>query len=94
LPGGSTEIVTTPGARNSDRFPTYGRVDVKASRTFPLSGGRLRLDLEIANLTNRKNACCVDEFLFTTRADGSIEAEPDLDDWLGFRPSFNVRWEF
>jgi outer membrane receptor protein involved in Fe transport len=94
LPDGSTEIVAMPGARNSDRFPTYVRVDAKASRSFRLSNGRLRLDLEITNLTDRKNACCVDEFLFTTAADGSIEAEPVLDNWLGLTPSFSVLWEF
>jgi len=94
LPDGSTEFVATPGERNSDRFPIYARVDVKASRSFPLSSGRLRLDLEITNLIDRKNTCCVDEFLFTTAADGSIEAEPVLDDWLGLTPSFSVLWEF
>ena len=94
LPDGSTGIVATPGERNSDRFPVYARVDVKATRSFPLRRGRLRLEFEITNVTDRRNACCVDEFLFTTGAGGAIATEPVLDHWLGRTPSFSAIWEF
>jgi hypothetical protein len=93
-PGGGTEITPILGARNSDRFPTYLRLDVKASRTFPLPDGRLRLDLEVVNLTDRRNICCIDDFLFETRPDGTIDVEPELSYWLGITPTFSILWEF
>jgi len=93
-PDGSTEIVATPGARNSERFPLYARLDARASRTFPLARGRLRLEVEVANLTDRNNVCCVDEFLFTTFADGSVGTVTELDYWLGLTPSFSLLWMF
>lgn len=94
LPGGGTEIMPILGPRNSDRFPTYARFDVKARRTFALPDGRLRLDLEIANIADRENVCCVDDFAYTVRPDGSVDVEPELNDWLGLTPSFSVLWEF
>jgi len=94
LPSGATEITPILGPRNSDRFPTYARLDVKASRSFPLSNGRLRLDLEVVNLTDRKNICCIDDFLYEPRPDGTVDVEPELSYWLGITPSFSVLWEF
>lgn len=94
--GWPTTPVTAPGAlgpRNSDRFPDYARFDAKASRAFPLSGGRLRLDLEIVNLTDRENVCCVDEISFETREDGTVDVLRELDSWLGITPSLSVTLE-
>jgi hypothetical protein len=93
LPDGSTRITRVLGPRNSDRFPDYARFDVKASRAFPLRNGRLRLDAEIVNLTDRKNACCVDEFFFAAGSDGTVDVKRELDSWLGITPSLSVSWE-
>jgi outer membrane receptor protein involved in Fe transport len=94
LPGGATEITPILGPRNSDRFPAYARLDAKVSRSFPLSSGRLRVDLEVANLTDRENVCCVDEFLYEPQPDGTVEVEPELNHWLGITPSLSILWEF
>ena len=94
LPDGSTGVVRVLGALNSDRFPTYGRLDLKVSRVLPLRDGRLRLDAEVVNLTDRQNACCVDELLFEVGADGTVDVEREVDYWLGITPSFSVSWEF
>ena len=93
LPDGSTRITPVRGALNSDRFPDYGRLDVKASRLFSVPGGRLRLDLEVVNLTDRENACCVDEFFFAPGADGTVDVSRELDHWLGITPSLSLFWE-
>lgn len=94
LPDGSTEIEAVRGARNSDRYPAYARIDGKVSRTIQKSRGRLRLELEVVNLTNRANVCCVDDFLFEPRGDGTVRVDRELGHWLGITPSFNVLWEF
>ena len=93
-PGGPPELEPVLGARNADRFPYYLRIDLKAERSFFLPVGRLRLDLEILNVTDRENACCVDDFSFRQRSDGSIETIPELNYWLGITPSFSVLWDF
>jgi hypothetical protein len=93
-PGGEPEITPILGPRNSDRFPTYARFDVMARRFFALTNGRLRLELEIANLTDRDNVCCIEDFEFTALPDGSVDVEPELSYWLGFTPSFSILWEF
>lgn len=94
LPGGGTQINEMLGERNSDRFNPYLRLDAKAARSFGLPRGRLSVTAEVLNLTNRKNACCVDEFDFHPRPGGTVEVERIYDDWRGTTPSFSVLWEF
>ena len=94
LPDGSVRIDRIVGPRNSDRFSSYARLDTKASRTFSLPRGRLRLDLEIVNLTDRDNVCCVDELFFTPRPDGSVDVSSEIDVWIGITPSLSLLWEF
>jgi outer membrane receptor protein involved in Fe transport len=89
---GEAEIVLGP--RNAERFPTYARLDLKLSRTVSLARGRLRLELEVQNVTDRVNVCCVDEFFLTPRVDGTVEVGRELDAWLGISPSFSAAWEF
>ena len=93
-PGEEPEYEIILGERNSDRFDHYFRLDFKARRSFQLSRGRLWLTLDVANLTDRDNACCVDEFFFTPQPVGPAISNPKYDNWLGARPSFSVLWEF
>lgn len=93
-PDGSTTFEIVPGARNSARLPGYVRFDGKASRSFALPRGRLRMNVEILNLANRKNVCCIDGFLLDPRPDGSVAIRPELNFWLGITPTFSVLWEF
>jgi hypothetical protein len=94
LPGGVTRFNSVVGRRNAGRFPWYARLDLKASRAFAVGGGSLRLDLEVINLTNRRNVCCVDDFRFNRRADRTAEVRREDDFWLGATPTFTVVWEF
>jgi len=94
LPDGSIEFEPVIGERNADRFPTYGRLDAKLRRSFALGRGRLSLTLEVINLTDRQNPCCVDDLLFEPREDGTVEVQREFSYWLGRTPSFSVRWEF
>ncbi|MCP3981959.1 MAG: TonB-dependent receptor [bacterium] len=82
------------GPRNSSRYPEYRRLDFKARRSFVVGHGRLWLTVEIVNLLNRDNACCVDEFEFEVHPDDTVDVTTRYDYWLGTTPSVSVLWEF
>ena len=94
LPDGSTEIEPVPGPRNSDRLPTYARLDLRAGRAFATAKGNVRVELTVQNVTDRNNARCVDETQFGVGADGRIEGTTTLDYWLGITPSIQMIWAF
>ena len=58
------------------------------------SHGRLWLTLEVINVTDRDNACCVDEFQAVPQPSGEFKVRTVFDHWLGITPSFSVLWEF
>ena len=94
-PGEPDEAVAVLGLRNSDRFDDYARLDFKWSYWWTrLPRGRLRLDVEIVNLTDRRNICCVDEVSAAIDGDGAAQVVRELDAWLGFTPSAALTWEF
>jgi len=93
-PGDPPEYEAVPGPRNSRRYATYARLDLKARRAIALQRGRLWLSLEVINLTDRRNACCVGDFRIESSPGGTVEAVPEFDAWLGVTPSFAVSWEY
>lgn len=94
LPNGTTELEPIFGRLNSDRLPAYVRFDLKASRSFKVPGGSVRLDLEVRNATNRENVCCVNDFILTERPNGSVDVEREVESWRGVTPTFRLVWEF
>lgn len=92
-PEGSPEIQPILGPRNAERFAAYHRLDLKVSRHVPLRRGRLTLFVEVLNLYDRQNPCCVDEFRFTPLADGGVRTTRKEDFWLGRLPTLGVVWE-
>jgi len=89
-----TAIEPVPGPRNSVRLPVYGRLDLRAGRTLATGKGSLRFELAVLNVTDRDNACCLDETRFVLEPDGEIGSRPTYDDWLGITPSLQVVWSF
>lgn len=92
--GGGLQIIETIEERNSDRFDTYIRLDAKGRYTIPLPDGRLSLTAEIININDRENPCCVDEFEFNPRSDGSVDVDRTFDVWRTLTPTFSVLWEY
>ena len=82
------------GPRNADRLPNYLRFDMRASRTFKLDFGELSVFLEIINLTNRSNICCLDDFEAIENEEGIVEIEYKETYWAPFIPSIGVGWRF
>jgi hypothetical protein len=91
---GTTMIQPILGARNSARFPAYHRLDMKAGRHIPVGRGKLTLFLEVTNLYGRDNVCCVEDFQFVPRSDGSVEVVKEEGFWLRQLPVFGLTWEF
>jgi len=82
------------GPRNSERFPTYIRFDLKARGSFVVPGGMLRVEVEILNLLDRLNACCIDDVEIEVNPDGSVDVDSRFGYWLGLTPTIRLAWEF
>jgi TonB dependent receptor/TonB-dependent Receptor Plug Domain len=90
------ETIDTPpevlvGSRNDVRLEDFLSIDARLSRTFRLKHGELDGWLEITNLTNRSNPCCVEYSV--------LDGPPpvlfkDEDNWLPILPSVGVLWRY
>jgi len=85
--------VAVPGPRNELHHPTFASVDVRLSRRFKVRRGSLLAFIEISNLFNRRNVCCVDWDLGED-ALGNDALEYSLDYWMPLLPAVGVLWEF
>lgn len=91
-PGGpeEPELAVVFGRLNSERLRDFHRLDLRASRTWPLRSGRLTLFLDVQNLYDRKNLAGFD--LAVDEEEGTVELEEE--DWPGLFPSLGVVFEF
>ena len=90
------EPIDTPpevlvGSRNDVRLEDFLSIDARLSRTFQLKHGELDAWLEVTNLTNRSNPCCVEYSV--------LDGPPpvlfkDEDNWLPILPSVGVLWRY
>ena len=90
---GSVTILPVLGPRNSERLPTYHRLDLNVGRRIDLGRGSLRLFLQVTNLYGRDNVCCAREFDYTPRPDGTVRVERKDGFWLRRLPVFGLTWE-
>jgi hypothetical protein len=93
-PNGVVTLQTALDARNGERFSPYHRLDLKLIRRFNVRRSSLTVSLEVLNLYDRDNVCCVDDFSFQTRAGGDVRVERQEGFWLGRVPSMGIVWEF
>jgi outer membrane cobalamin receptor len=79
------------GARNSDRLPAFATLDVRLEYRRPLAVGSLAVALDISNLTNRRNHCCMD---VEVEDIGTPEEAMVVEDqfWPGLLPSLRIEW--
>jgi outer membrane receptor protein involved in Fe transport len=83
-------VVSELGPLNSDRFPTYKRVDLRASR----SSGHLTLFVELFNVLNLTNTQRVNAFDFNVQPSGDVRTVAITEAVFGVVPSFGVAWRF
>ncbi len=80
------------GARNSGRLGDFATLNLNVEYRRPLAMGSLAVALEISNLTNRRNQCCVDLDVETEDEEAEIITEKEY--WPQLLPSLSVQWEF
>jgi hypothetical protein len=91
---GEIVYVAVPGPRNVGRHDTFASLDFRVSRKWKLRHGSFMAFLEVSNLTNRSNPCCLD-FDFEEDEDTGEEVfERGLDYWMPLLPAIGVLWEF
>ena len=50
------------GPRNAEHFAAYTRLDLRANRDVQLRNSKLSFYLEVTNLLNSKNECCINDY--------------------------------
>lgn len=93
-PEGEIEVVPESGPSNGTRYPAYHRLDVRATKDFTIRRGELTLIVEILNVLNTKNVCCVDDVEFEVGSDGSVTALPTYRHWAPIIPTVGIRYTF
>jgi len=94
LPGGGTLVEGVVGERNADRMSPYTRVDLRANRDVQLRNSKLSLYIEVTNLLDSRNECCVENYHLEPGRDNSIVLATETGYYLPMLPSFGIQWEF
>jgi len=90
--GALTGIEGDLSQHNQDNYDDYFRVDMRLSRTIDLNKGSFQFYVEIFNLLNNNNQCCVSDYELAVGP--PLTASPSYDDFLPFFPSFGFVWTF
>ncbi|HJU66102.1 MAG TPA: TonB-dependent receptor [Gemmatimonadaceae bacterium] len=91
VPGRVFITQRTFGAINSERLPSYHRMDVRVMRTFHTRRGRVLAYVDIFNLLNRRNPRAPDVQVASL---SPFIVHQGIDPQLPRLPSFGVIWEF
>ncbi|HEV8445103.1 MAG TPA: hypothetical protein VGQ27_16570, partial [Steroidobacteraceae bacterium] len=93
LPDGGDVLHATTGPINAERLDPYARLDLRVNRDVRLAGSRLSFYLEVTNLMDRKNPCCVNDYHAVEGRSGPVLV---LDEgyWMPLLPSLGFQWEF
>lgn len=84
---GEPEFVAVPGVRNAGRYPSFASIDVRLGRKWKLLRSRLTAFVEISNVTNRRNQCCLDWELEEDENTGEDVFERGVDYWMPLLPA-------
>lgn len=87
------DVLVDLGPRNGARLGDFFTVDFRASRSVPLAVGELSFFVEVSNLFNRDNPCCIDQDL-EQGPDGLLFLDRAEEYWLPLLPAVGVLWEF
>jgi hypothetical protein len=94
LPGGGVDVEGVVGERNAERMAPYTRVDLRANRGVQLRNSKLSFYVEVTNLLNSKNECCVESYHLEPDGHGGVFLDTVTSYWLPMLPSFGLQWEF
>jgi outer membrane receptor protein involved in Fe transport len=88
-PDGSEDLILEVEDRNTSRYSTFHTLDIRVSREFDLARGDLTVFLDVTNVYDQQNRCCVE---YSLRADGSLTSRNKH--WLPMLPSLGIVWRF
>ena len=94
LPGGGMDVQGVVGPRNEEHFAAYTRLDLRANRDVQLRNSKLSFYLEVTNLLNSQNECCINDYHLEPGRNNSVVLVTDPGYWLPMLPSFGFQWEF
>lgn len=87
---GESTVEPALGTLNSERLPTFHRLDLRASRSWRLRGGECVLFFDVQNVYDRQNVAGYDLSL-ADEGDGIRLVE---EHWPGIFPSVGISFEF
>lgn len=90
---GTSQLRIDRGVANADQLDYYLRLDLRASRKVLFERGVLTYYLEIFNLLDRKNPCCIDA-LNAIRQGNTATLIVDYSHGFPRLPSFGFQYEF
>ena len=82
-----------PGELNSERLPTYRRIDARWTRFIDTRNGRVALFLEAYNLFGIRNRRGYSPGLSIDR-NRTVAVMRENQDWIPRLPTFGITWEF
>ncbi len=88
-PGSGQSLALDVSERNALNYSSFHTLDARISRNFELPRGDLTAYLEITNIYNRANPCCIE---YSIGADGLLIARQSH--WLPIMSSLGVVWRF
>jgi outer membrane cobalamin receptor len=94
LPGGGVDVEGLVGTRNARRMSPYARVDLRANRDVRLRNSKVSFYLEVTNLFNIRNECCIESYHLEQDGNGRNFLGTETGYWLPMLPSFGFQWEF
>ncbi len=92
--GSLNDIDLIIGPRNEENYDDYYRLDTRLSRDVDLDNSKLNYYVEIYNLFDRENPCCVDGVGVNVGPGGSTQTFLQLDSGMTRLYSFGVTWTF
>jgi outer membrane receptor protein involved in Fe transport len=91
--GGMEQLQLTTTPRNSQRFSSFQTIDLRLSRVFNVRHGDLTAFMEVSNLLDRANPCCI-EYSVTSEPASAPMLIANQKDWLPLVPSLGIVWRF
>ena len=91
-PDGTHSLSLTTSSLSGQRYSVFHTVDARVSRDFAIRQGELSVFLEVSNLYDRSNECCL-EYAVIPGATGPVLSENE-EHWLPLVPSLGIVWRF
>ncbi|MDX1555178.1 MAG: TonB-dependent receptor [Xanthomonadales bacterium] len=92
-PGGGLDFIGSDfSQRNKETYDDYFRVDVRLTRTVQLPRSTLEWYIEVLNVFDYNNECCIPDF--NVDFGSGVSVRPNIDDYLPIFPSFGLTWRF